>query len=126
VWPIIDGSPPGTTLHVMTNVIDGGDILAQRKVHKLPSDTALSLSKRLEEASVEMFTRVWPNIAFAVPKPQSSGGTSHRLADLADLDLADADFATLDKLRARTFPPYGAEFERAGRRYRAQVSIEEI
>jgi len=126
VWPIVDGTPAGTTLHEMTPQLDAGGILAQRQVAVEDTDTAETLYRRLEDASFELFDEVWDRITDIEPVPQTNGGTYHRMADLTSLDLTDTDLPTLDKLRARTFPPYGAEFERAGRRYRARVVIEPI
>ena len=126
VWPLVDGSPAGTTLHVMTEGLDRGDILCQRKVDVHPSDTAESLYRRLEDESVAMMSDVWQDVRRLGPVPQSGAGSYHRLADLSLLDLDDSDAATLDKLRARSFPPFGAEFERDGKRYSVSVTIEEL
>ena len=126
VWPLVDGSPAGTTLHVMEEAIDTGAILSQVEVPTFPDDTAFTLYQRLEDASYEMFAEVWPTVASRAGTPQPPGGTSHRLADLASLDLTEGDVATLDKLRARTFARFGAEFERDGRRYTARVEIEPL
>jgi methionyl-tRNA formyltransferase len=125
-WPLVDGTPAGTTLHVMEATIDTGAIFAQREVSVGAYDTAATLYERLESASHELFTEVWPGIRDLEPTPQAPGGTAHRLADLAQLDLTEADFPTLDRLRARTIGPFGAEFERDGRRYRARIEIEEV
>lgn len=123
VWPLVDGSPAGTTLHVMSPVIDAGDLLSQHEVPTYPDDTADRLYERLMDASAELFTRTWPDLGAITPLPMPPGGSRHRLADLASLDPGPDDLAVVDRLRARTFPPYGAEFERAGRRWRIQVSI---
>jgi methionyl-tRNA formyltransferase len=126
VWPLVDGSPAGTTLHVMEAAIDTGAILSQRAVPTFPDDTAYTLYQRLEDASFEMFEAVWPDLRACEPMPQPAEGTTHRLRDLATLDLTQGDFPTLDKLRARTFGEYGAEFERDGHRYRARVQIDPL
>ena len=125
-WPLVDGTPAGTTLHVMEQEIDTGAILAQRAVETTPADTAFTLYRRLEDASFDLFCEVWPRVRECEPRPQPLEGTSHRLADLAGLDLVDADFGVLDKIRARTFGPHGVEFTRDGRRYRARVDIEPV
>ena len=125
-WPLVDGTPAGTTLHVMEEQIDTGAILAQREIATTPADTAFTLYQRLEDASFELFCEVWPNIRACTERPQPPGGTSHRLADLTQLDLDDDDLRVLDKMRARTFPPHGVEFTRDGRRYRARVEIEPL
>ena len=124
VWPIVDGTPAGTTLHCMDEGIDTGALLAQREVPVAPDDTAESLYHRLEDESYRMFEDVWPTIADVEPWRQVGEGTYHRMSDLESLDLrGDEALRVLDRIRARTFPPYGAEFERAGRRWRATVTI---
>ena len=126
VWPLVDGSPAGTTLHVMTDGLDAGPILAQRQVRHEASDTAESLYERLMVASIDLFTATWPQVADVEPVDQPAGGSHHRRADLRDLDLTSDDLPTLDKLRARTFGPYGAEFSSDDARYRVQVSIQRV
>lgn len=126
VWPLVDGTPAGTTLHLMTPVIDDGAILAQREVPTDPSDTAATLYERLMEASFELVADTWPDIEHRTPTPMPSGGTRHRVADLSALDPGPDDLALIDRLRARSFPPHGAEFDRDGRRWRIQVTIEPI
>lgn len=126
VWPLVDGSPAGTTLHVMEADFDTGDILAQEGVPTYPDDTALSLYGRLETASLLLFRRVWPRVLEVRPIPQPEGGSYHRRSELTSLDLGTDDYPVLDRVRARTFAPYGAEFERDGHRYRVQVHIEHL
>jgi methionyl-tRNA formyltransferase len=126
VWPLVDGTPAGTTLHVMSPVIDDGDLIAQAEVAVAPDDTAATLYDRLMEASYDLFVATWPAIASIDPRPMPPGGTRHRVADLAQLDPSADELALIDRLRARTFPPYGAEFERNGRRWRAQITITPI
>lgn len=126
VWPLVDGTPAGTTLHVMAPAIDAGDIVAQVPVPTYPDDTAATLYARLLAASFDLFAQTWPTIAEIEPQPMPSGGTYHRSSELASLDPTADDLALIDRLRARTFAPYGAEFDRDGRRWRLQVTIEPL
>lgn len=126
VWPLVDDSPAGTTLHVMTPVIDEGAVLAQCQVPTSPADTAATLYQRLMEASYQLVVATWPTIDALTPRPLGPGGSRHLQRDLATLDPTPEDLALIDRLRARTFPPYGAEFERDGRRWRIQVHIDEV
>lgn len=123
IWPLVDGSPAGTTLHVMTPAIDQGDLLAQQPVPVFPDDSAATLYERLLDASRDLFTRTWPTIEEITPWPQPDGGSYHRRSDVASLQLTDDDLSVLDRLRALSFPPWGADFDRDGRRWRAQVVI---
>jgi methionyl-tRNA formyltransferase len=126
VWPLVDGSPAGTTIHVMSESIDAGPILMQRQVTVSPADTAASLYERLEEASFELLRDSWASIRTVELTPQPTGGTHHRQAELRSLDPSPDDWPLIDRLRARTFPPYGAEFERDGRRWRIRVQVEPL
>jgi len=126
VWPIVDGSPAGTTLHVMSPGVDEGPILLQRQVEATSADTAATLYERLMTASWELFVEGWPRLDELQPIPQPAGGSSHSRRDLRTLDPTEADLPLLDRLRARTFPPHGAEVERGGRRYRIRLEIEEL
>lgn len=126
VWPLVDGSPAGTSLHEMVPALDAGAIIAQTEVPTRPDDTAARLYDRLMDASLELFVDVWPGIEQIEPRPQEGEGSSHRLADLAGLDPTEAERGLIDRLRARTFPPYGAEYEVDGRRYRVRVEIEPV
>jgi methionyl-tRNA formyltransferase len=125
-WPLVDGTPAGVTLHAMEAEIDTGAILAQREVATTPADTAFTLYQRLGDASFDLFCEVWPSVRDCEPEPQPAGGTTHRLADLELLDLDHDDLRVLDKIRARTFGPHGAEFTRDGRRFSARVEIEPV
>ena len=126
VWPLVDGSPAGTTLQVMAEEIDAGDVLCQEPVEVRPDDTAETLYRRLEETSFELFRSAWPTVRDLEPTPQAGEGSYHRTSELASLDPTGDDLAVVDRLRARTFPPHGAEFERDGHRYRITVDIEPL
>lgn len=128
VWPLVDGSPAGTTLHVMERTLDTGPIVAQTPVPSYPDDTGLTLYRRLETASMELFRHVWPRIRDMKPIAQSTAavGSYHRSVDLASLDVQPEEFPVIDKLRARTFEPFGAEFERDGGRFRIRVAIDRL
>lgn len=126
VWPLVDGTPAGTTLHVMVPALDAGDVVDQVEVPTYPDDTAERLYHRLEDASEALFRRVWPEIGDSEPRPQGPGGSFHRLSELTELDPRPDDLGVIDRLRARTFGPYGAEYEVDGRRYRVRVEIEPL
>lgn len=126
VWPLVDGSPAGSTLHVMEEGFDTGAIVAQEAVPTYPDDTAKSLYERLETASLLLVRRVWPVVETIVPKQQLGEGSYHRLSELTSLELALEELGVLDKLRARTYDRYGLDFIRDGQRYRARVSIERM
>jgi len=132
-WAIIDGTPYGATLHVMSMALDAGDIIHQKTIEVRPDDTANTLYARALGAELEVFIEAWPIlVTFChTRKPQRlDAGTSHRKKDLPAiariaLDEPTTAGALIDRLRALTTNNIGeaAWFERDGRRYRVQVSI---
>ena len=134
VWPIVDDTPAGVTLHYVDATIDTGDIIAQQPVEVEPVDTAGTLYRKLEEASLDLFRRAWPRLRSgdAARAPQSAqAGTSHRLRDLDSITEIDpgrlyTGGELINILRARTFRPYpGAYFRTAdGRRVHLRLELE--
>lgn len=124
VWSLVDGTPAGVTLHYIDAGVDTGDIIAQREVPVAPIDTGETLYRRLELASLELFTDTWPAVCAgraARRKQPLTGGTCHRTCDLQQLDDIDLEAPykardLINLLRARTFPPYPGAYFRDGER----------
>lgn len=135
VWSIVERTPAGVTLHHIAPgaPVDSGDIIAQRPVEVLPTDTGATLHRRLEEAAFELFRDSWPLIEKGDPprRPQPPGGTTHRRSDVERIDRIDPDAVVragdlIDVLRARTFTPYsGAYLDLGGRRIQIKVELAE-
>jgi len=132
VWPLIEGTPAGVTIHYMDAEYDTGDVIARREVETDFSDTGKTLHARLEDAQFELFTDVWPELADGTVEatPQDAdAGTTHTTADFVERCELDPDEtvrvkALLDRLRALTFPPFdNAYVELAGERYYVDVEI---
>jgi methionyl-tRNA formyltransferase len=132
VWPIVDETPAGVTLHYMNEQFDTGDIIAQRPVEINFADTAKDLHQRLETAQYELFTDVWSDVVSEniETTPQNQGaGTYHTKQDFLDLCKLDPDEEVhvkefLNRLRALTFPPFdNAKIEIDGETYYVDVSI---
>jgi methionyl-tRNA formyltransferase len=133
VWSIVDGTPAGVTLHYMDSGIDTGDIIARRTVETDFSDTGKELYGRLEDAQVELFQDVWPDVVeenVDVIEQDADAGTYHETSDFEDLCQLDPYEEIevkelLNRLRALTFPPYdNAEIEIDGDTYYVEVDIE--
>lgn len=133
VWSIVDDTPAGVTLHYMDQEIDTGDIIARRKVEKKFSDTGKDLYERLEDAQVELFKEVWPDVIMgetSTMEQDEDAGTYHRTDDFEELCELDPDEEIevkefIDILRALTFPPYdNAEIEVDGETYYVEIDIE--
>lgn len=112
VWPLIDGTPAGVTLHWMDDGLDTGDVIARHQVPVEPWDTAYTLDHRLKDAAFELFQATWPRILdqTAPRSPQVGPWTEHRKADLASvtfrLDQTMPVERVLAILRARSYPGY--------------------
>lgn len=132
VWPILDASPAGVTIHYIDDGIDTGDIIAQRIVPVEAVDTAGSLHRKLTRELVSLFKETWPLIKERkhVRVPQDSAlATTHRNVDIEALDHIDLDkdyraSDLLNILRAKTYPPYpSAYFIQNGRRIYVRVQL---
>ncbi|GAA0547327.1 formyltransferase family protein [Halorubrum ejinorense] len=132
VWPLIEGTPAGVTLHSMDTEFDTGDIIAQKRVETEFSDTGKILHQRLEDAQFELFTQTWPeiesnNIEYA--SQDDSAGSYHAKDDFVELCELNADEelpvkTLLDRLRALTFPPFdNAYVDVDGERYYVDIEI---
>jgi len=115
VWPIVDASPAGVTLHYMDEGVDTGPIIRQQRVIVYPWDTASTLYKRLNDAAFELIVDIWPLLIrgklMGVPQNRNLG-TTHTKAELETLGADMPGFHdVLNRLRARTFPGYGIEID---------------
>lgn len=62
VWPIVENTPAGVTIHYIDKGIDTGDIIARKKVKVEPWDTADSVYEKTLVDIVKLFKEVWPSI----------------------------------------------------------------
>ena len=114
VWPIVEGTPAGVTLHYMEQEFDTCDIIAQREVEADFSDSGKDLHRRLEEEQYVLFTSVWPEIEvdeIETTQQDTDVGTYHSKEDFLELCELDPEKKLktkelLDRLRALTFPPF--------------------
>jgi len=132
VWPLIEGTPAGVTLHHMDEEFDTGSIIAQQAVETDFADTGKDLHKRLEDAQFELFTEVWPDVVAGTieAKPQDpEAGSYHSVNDFLEACELDPEEKVrvkqfLDRLRALTFPPFdNATIEVDGQTYYVDIEI---
>ena len=134
VWPIVEGTPAGVSLHAMLPDVDAGPILAQEEVAVSPADTAATLYARLEAAAIRLLAAAWPGEVLARwPGVKQAGeGSMHRLKDFEQLAEYDLDAHPeakqfFDLLRARSFPPYPGLIVRVGgSKVEAVVTLKEV
>jgi methionyl-tRNA formyltransferase len=132
VWPLVEDTPAGVTLHYMDDEFDTGDVIAQTKVKTDFADTGKDLHRRLEEVQFDLFTDTWPEIEsdnVEREAQEADSGTYHSTADFRELCEIDPDETVrvkdfLDVLRALTFPPFdNAHVEIEGNKYYVDVDI---
>lgn len=132
VWSIVEGTPAGVTLHWMDDGIDTGDIVARREVEFEFSDTGKTLYQKLEDAQVDLFRDMWPDVVAGeidTIKQDEDAGTYHTTNDFEAICELDPDETVrvrdfLDRLRALTFPPYdNAKIEVDGEVYHVEIDI---
>lgn len=145
VWPILDGSPAGVTLHRVDEGWDTGPILWRIKVEVEPCDTAKTLYDKLLAEGVELIRSafwaakhygwkwVWKN---AIAVDPSETGSFHRKADLPSMDgptpyrsdkwAQEMFLHAINLLRARSFPGYGLRYRQDGKLLEATISIKEV
>jgi len=136
-WAILEGTPAGATLHFMSEELDQGDIVHQKRVAVKPSDTANDLYRRIKQAELEVFREALGQIReFSCSrKVQRTGdGSSHRKAELLDPSIAQLHLdelcsleELLRRLRAMTTnqKTEACYFVEGGRKYRVTVQIQE-
>jgi methionyl-tRNA formyltransferase len=131
VWPILDGTPAGATIHYIDAGVDSGDIIVQREIPVEPTDTAGSLHEKITRDLIELFKENWLSIRAGTNSrsPQDrSKGTSHRKAEINGISVVDLNRKYLGRdllnlLRARTYPPYPSAYYLDGEE-RTHVRVE--
>lgn len=132
IWPIIEDTVAGVSIHYMNEEIDEGPVIAKERVEIEPSDTAGELRERLMQRQFELFKENWELIKDGArgEKQDLSMGNVHYSSELEDIREIDLDEKMeagelIDLLRGLT---YGDEklayFEKDGERYYIDIDIE--
>lgn len=83
LWGVVEGTPPGVTIHLIDTGVDTGAILLQLPVAYVGNDTLRTSYLRLSLAIEDLFIANWPLLrqGMVPPRPQVGDGTYHRSAD---------------------------------------------
>lgn len=111
VWPIIENTPAGVSIHYIDEGIDTGEIIAQKEVSVDPIDTGESLYFKLERAFQKLFIKTWPKIksnnikSINQVKEDGTFHLSKEFKTLSEIDLNKNYKAKdlINLLRAKTF-----------------------
>ncbi len=135
VWPIVEGTPAGVTLHYIDDGIDTGDIVSRKKVKVEPFDTAETLYDKTLIEIVDLFKKTWPVIKHGKVKRISQKmlkkSTFHWAKDISLLDRIDLDKTysgreLINILRARSYSDrYYAYFEEEGKKIYVRLQLSE-
>lgn len=105
IWPLVDGSPAGVTIHwVDPDKLDGGDIISQKEVPVHGDDTAGDLEQRTQYVIFKLFKQeVYPALAQGTAPhiPQKGEGSYHKEKEITTIQQIPLEIA--NKLRACTF-----------------------
>ena len=132
VWPIIEGTPAGVTLHYIESGIDTGRIIAQKKVNVEIIDTAKSIFSKQLKTFIELFKENWPCIKNSTIKPirqDLNDGTMHFAKDfekIGEINLEHKVFPLelINQLRAKMFEPHpSAYFIHEGKKVYVSISL---
>lgn len=124
VFSIINKLPIGATIHEIDEELDHGQIIAQKRVDLLPSDTSETLYERVIAAELDLFATNFDSIitgTYVTTKPVAEGNVNLR-SDYVKLCTIDMERVGTfrefyDLLRALTHRPHwNAFFEENGRR----------
>jgi methionyl-tRNA formyltransferase len=113
-WAIINGEDhTGVTLFYVTELMDGGDIVGQKRVPIYPSDAAPVVYSRVCEATVELVLECYPQLASAsaalTPQDYREGTlTCSRTPADGIIDWSRQTKTLFDQVRALTWPYPGA------------------
>ena len=82
-WGFIENTQHGVTIHEIDKGIDTGDIIAQLPVYA-PTTTTFKVAWHiLNDAAVDFFIALWPNLLSVKPQSQNKGiGSIHYISDL--------------------------------------------
>lgn len=111
-WALINGDAmTGVTLHRVTGVIDGGEIMAEREVPIEAEDTGLSLYGKCVQAGIALFEEALPALLEGrlSGRPQSRTIATryhNRVFPTQEISFEGDGKAVLNRIRALHFPPF--------------------
>lgn len=134
VWPFIEGTPAGVTLHYMDSGIDTGDIIAQKPVLIESTDTAGTIDKKTSRAIVSLFKKNWSYIKNGKIKriqQDSRFATFHYTREIEKINLIDLEKSytgreLIQLLKARSYASHSyAYYFDNGRKTHINISLKQ-
>ena len=111
VWPFIEGTPSGVSIHRIDSGVDSGDIIARRKIEVEPIDTGGSLYEKTLVEIVKLFREIWPKLrdnkiqAISQKNMEYTFHTAKQVDELDEIDLEKTYTGKeiINILRSRTY-----------------------
>tara|TARA_R110002020_G_scaffold53860_7_gene150352 strand:+ start:14708 stop:15439 length:732 start_codon:yes stop_codon:yes gene_type:complete len=131
-WSLVDDTPAGVSIHLVTPRIDDGDILFQEKIETPITMTGQELYDVSIHAIIDLFKRNYKNILTSnyIPTPQDTSiNTFHWAKDIEDhseikLDMHYKASDLINIMRARTFSGKSSSyFMLDGKKYYVNLGI---
>ena len=133
-WSIVDNTPAGVTIHFITDKIDDGGILFQRRIKTDITTTATELYSKSIEEIISLFKENYVQMLdghFKIQKQDEEQSTFHwgkEIKSHSKIKL-DQEYKALDLLniiRARNFPGNPSSFFHLnGKKYYVNIKITE-
>lgn len=133
IWPIVDGTQAGVTLHLIDKGADTGPIIAQEKTTINPTDTAESLYEKQQKQLVGLFKKTWIELkkdGIEIIPQADDEATYHYKNDLyndIEIDLEKLYKARdlINLFRSRSFKDKGlAYFVEDGEKINIKIELE--
>ena len=114
VWPIINQTPAGVSMHFIDKSIDGGRVVSQIKVKTYITDDGKTLYDRLIKNCLPLFKKTWKKIKenkLRCKKQRLSKGSIHYSKDFKKLNCINLNkkvypLDLFNQLRAKKFLPF--------------------
>jgi methionyl-tRNA formyltransferase len=118
VWPIIENTPAGVSIHYIDSGIDSGKILFRKRIDVEIIDTAKTLYQKQLIAFVNLFEESWVKIKNNNIHPIDNTldeGTFHLDEEFKKLEEIHLDekyypLELINQIRGKTFPPHEAAY----------------
>ena len=111
-WTIINGEKfTGVTIHYIDESIDGGDIIAQRKIMIEDTDTGYSLYHKCTNAGIALFKEIFPKFKQgkkldARPQDKTKGRYYTRKFPSQEISFNKSGREIYNRIRAMLFDPF--------------------
>ncbi len=132
VWPLIENTPAGCTIHKINEKIDSGFLIAQKKVNHYITDTAKTLYLRILKNFQILLKEEWDKIKkkkFKGKKMNIKKGTIHfrkQFKSLSRINLSKKFYPLelFNNIRAKMFEPNESSyFVYKNKKYLVEIKI---